>query len=181
MNRAFGWLAAILAVAGCATLTTRVDFDRAHDFGGYRTFAWMDDDPVVHSRGETARASALNRRRIVEAIEKELTSKGYTRVAQRTAADFVVDYTVGARDRIEIDSYPLEFRGRWGWGWPYYWRDVDVRTYTEGRLAIDVFDGKTRQPVWHGLARKRISEADVENAAVEIPKAVRTLLARFPP
>jgi len=67
------------------------------------------------------------------------------------------------------------------WGSPYFGHDVDVRAYREGTLAIDVFDGKTRQPVWHGWLSKRITEHDVSHAAEQIPPAVAAILGDFPP
>lgn len=173
----------LLSLAGaCATtIRARSDFDRSHDFSGYRTFAWIDDDPMVAPSGSDVRVSPLNRRRIVEAIEKELRAKGFELTHDRAAADFVVAYTVGARDRIDADSYPVPYRGRWRWGGPYFGSDVDVDTYTEGTLAIDIFDGKSRQPVWHGWATRRVRESDAEQAAALIEEAVRRVLADFPP
>jgi hypothetical protein len=53
--------------------------------------------------------------------------------------------------------------------------------YREGTFAIDVFDGKSHQPVWHGWATKRTSEHDVKNAAEIIPPAVATIMKNFPP
>lgn len=173
---------AVSLVAGCATtMQARSDFDASQNFSGYRTFAWMDDEPMIAPPGEADRVSALNRRRIVDAIESELASKGFQKIADRAAADFVVAYTVGARDRIDVQSYPTPYRGVWQWGWPYFGRDVDMRVYTEGTLAIDIFDGATHRPVWHGRATKRITAHDVEHAAEQIPPAVAAILKDFPP
>jgi hypothetical protein len=167
--------------AACATtFETHADHDRKQNFGTYRTFAWISDQPMMTAPGE-ARASPLNQRRIEEAIEKEFTAKGFRKVAERDTADFVVSYTVGARDRLDVQSYPTPYRGPWLWGWPYFGHDVDVTSYREGTLAIDVFDGKTHQPVWHGWASRRISDADVKNAAELIPPAVASILKKFPP
>jgi len=169
-------------VAGCATtIQARSDYDRAQNFSRYRTFAWMDDDPMIAARGERDRVSPLNRRRIVEAVEAELGAKGFRKTADRAAADFVVSYTVGARDRIDVLSYPEPYRGAWGWGRPYFGSRVDVGTYTEGVLAIDVFDGAARVPVWHGWATKRITPHDVEHAAEQIRTAAGMILKTFPP
>ncbi|MBK6597546.1 MAG: DUF4136 domain-containing protein [Proteobacteria bacterium] len=170
----------IALLSGCASLTTHTDFDRSNDFSGYRTFGWMNVDPVQEVRGETARVSPLNRQRVVAAIEQELVAKGFRRMLPGESSDFVVDYTIGARDRIEVDSYPAGYRGPWRWGWPDLWREVDVRTFTEGRLAIDIFDGRSRQPVWHGYAKRQITEADIERAEKEIPRAVAAILESFP-
>jgi hypothetical protein len=180
--RTWTWMAALALLGGCATtLTARLDYDRAQDFSGYRSYAWIADDPIVTAPGEAPRVSPLNRRRIVAAVEAALARKGYTVAADPAAADFVVAYTVGQRDRITVDAWPAPYRS-WGrWRWPYAGRDIDVRSYTEGTLAIDIFDGRTRAPVWHGWTRKQITEADIEQAAARIPEAVDVIIAQFPP
>lgn len=173
---------AALLITGCATtLEAHSDRDASQDFSGYRTFAWMADQPMIAPPDEVARVSPLNRRRIEEAIEKELATKGFQRATDRAAANFVVSYTVGARDRIDVHSYPAPFAGAWRWGYPYFGQDVDVQMYREGTLAIDVFDGETHQPVWHGWGSKRITEHDVKHAAEQIPPAVAAILKDFPP
>ncbi len=53
--------------------------------------------------------------------------------------------------------------------------------YTEGMLAVDVFDNESRQPVWHGWARKRITGRDIEDPEASIDEAVEAILADFPP
>lgn len=171
-----------LAVGACATtIQSRSDYDPAQDFSGYRTYAWLADDPLIVPRGGDVQVSALNRRRIVEAIESELSAKGFTKAAARDSATFTVAYTVGARDRIDVASYPDMYRRPWRWGGPYYGSNVDVDAYTEGTLAIDIFDGNSRQPVWHGRASKHITERDVQLAAQLIPQAVASILKEFPP
>jgi uncharacterized protein DUF4136 len=171
-----------LSIAGCATtLQAHSDHDAAQSFAGYHTYAWLADQPMMVPADELARVSPLNRRRIEQAIENELASKGFEKSTNRSAADFVVSYTVGARDRVDVHSYPAPYAGPWHWGSPYFGHDVDVTMYREGTLAIDVFDGKSHQPVWHGWASKRISERDVKHAAEQIPPAVTLIMKDFPP
>lgn len=172
----------LLFVAGCATtLETHSDHDRSQSFSGYSTFAWMNDQPMMGTPEEIQRVSPLNRKRIEDAIEAELVGKGFRKSTERASASFVVSYTVGARDRIDVQSFPSPYAGPWYWGWPHYWQDVDVQTYTEGTLAIDIFDGSSHQPVWHGWASKRITAHDVKHAAEQIPPAVAAILKDFPP
>ncbi len=40
--------------------------------------------------------------------------------------------------------------------------ETSVRQYTEGKLAIDIYDVKSHQPVWHGWATKRLTSEDKE-------------------
>jgi hypothetical protein len=173
-------LAAMLAA--CATpMKAKSDFDTRNDFSRYQSYAWIADDPLIAPPDADVRVSPLNRRRIVEAIETQLAEKGFRKAPDADSADFVVSYTVGARDRINVQSYPVRFRSAWGWGWTYIGTDADVSTYREGTLSIDVFDGRSNQPVWHGWATKRITERDVANAAEQIPIAVAAILRKFPP
>jgi hypothetical protein len=174
--------ACALMSSGCATtLQAHSDHDASQNFSGYHTYAWLADQPMIAPPDQLARVSPLNRRRIEQAIENELAAKGFQKAADPAAADFAVSYTVGGRDRVDVYSYPQPYAGPWRWGAPYFGHDVDVTMYREGTLAIDVFDGKSHQPVWHGWASKRIGEQDLKHAAELIPPAVATIMQDFPP
>ncbi|HEU4590180.1 MAG TPA: DUF4136 domain-containing protein [Steroidobacteraceae bacterium] len=172
----------VTLLAACATsIHARSDHDARNDFSRYQSFAWIAEDPLITPQGSAEHVSPLNRRRIVEAIESQLTAKGFSKAADASSADFILSFTVGARDRIDVQSYPVRYRGYWGWGTTYVGDNANVSTYREGTLAIDVFDGRSNQPVWHGWATKRVTDRDVENAAQLIPQAVAAILAEFPP
>jgi hypothetical protein len=175
------WLALSLSVASCAVMRTDSDYDRAADFSKFHRYVWMTESAVIQSRSARVEISPLTVRRIREAIEAELKRRGFERVDVREDADFAVAFTVGARDMISIEDYPPYYRGEWGWGPPYYWPNVDVSMYTEGMLAIDIFDVAMREPVWHGWARKEIVGADLEDPESAIDAAVAAILAKFPP
>lgn len=171
----------VALVTACTSMTVRTDYYHGADFSPFRTFAWISGDPLIRPPGAEAHVSPLNVRRIREAIEAELTAKGFTEIDDSPAADFAVSFTVGARDRIEVQSYPVLYRGAWGWGGTYFGPQMDVRRYQEGALSIDIFDGRTRQPVWHGSARKEITGAEISDPQPAIKHAVAKILARFPP
>lgn len=103
-----------------------------------------DHDPLITPRESAVQASPLNRRRIVEAIESQLASKGFRKAADTSGADFILSFTVGARERIDVQSYPVRYRGYWGWGGAYVGYEANVSTYREGTLAIDIFDARSR-------------------------------------
>ena len=169
-------IAVVVAIAGCETMRVGSDYDHRANFSAYHRFAWLTlEDP---------RARVMNPlvpRRVREAVDQALARKGYERVDDPAAADFVVDFTIGSRERIDVQSYPVPYRGPWGWGYPYFGREVSVRRYRDGTLAIDVFDARTRQPVWHGWAKKELTRADFENPGEPIREAVDAVLASFPP
>lgn len=171
-------VAAALLLAGCMSMRVTSSQYPEADFSGYRSYAWISDDPLIRPSDTEPPVSALTARRIHEAIEAELAAKGYSAVAVPQLADFVVAYTVGTRDRIDAGSYPAPYRGPWLWRG--YGPEMDLRVYQEGTLAIDIFDGDTRQPVWHGRASKEITGTDVADPQPVIRKAVTAILQKFP-
>jgi len=160
-----------LLLSGCATIKTGSHRDETASFDDYRTFSWIADNPMILGRGDSPSVSPLTQKKIVDAIAGELTRKGFVYAADRSAADFVLSYTIGTRERIEATSYPSAYQGAWGWhlyGRYYYDIEVEHRMYTEGTLGVDVFDGKSKQPVWHGWASKTISTSDREDPSSSI-------------
>lgn len=174
--------AAFLMLAACVTMRAGSDYYPETDFSSYSTYAWTGSSPLIEPRSRRVEISPLTVRRVREAIERELAAKGFERVETPEEADFGLSFTVGARDAIRPDNYPQFYRrGPWVWQPPYYPPNLDIAMYTEGMLAVDVFDNATRQPVWHGWARKQITGADVDDPTPAIDAAVRAILADFPP
>jgi hypothetical protein len=168
---------AVLLLAACASMRVGSDQHPQADFSGYRTFAWMAEAPAGGS-GQV-QLSALTLRRIREAVEGELSAKGYRHAAGAGAADFLVSFTVGTRERMEsrTRSIPIQEQGpsrQWSW------LDVDVHFHQEGTLSIDIFDGASAQPVWHGWATKTVTDADQADPGPVIQRAVSQILEKLP-
>jgi hypothetical protein len=172
-------LFAVLALSSCAILRVGSDYDRAASFTGYHNFAWL-------ARAQYGTRNPLVVQRARDAIQAELTRKGFSYVSDAAPADFVVDFTIGARERMDVRTYPVPYAGwylgypQW-WGYPYWGSEVDVRQYREGTLSIDVFDAHTHKPVWHGWAKKELTQSDMERSEGPIREAVNAVLAGFPP
>ncbi len=166
-----------LALAGCATTyNPRFTTDAAPGFSpsAYRTYSWAFQRPP-------SGMNPLLYERLRADFDRAFAARGYSRVD--SGGDMIVGFTVGARDRVETTDwgpvgpyYPGWGRGyRYGWAFPY--RDIDVRTVTRGSLALDVFDGRTNRPVWHGVASRDIDERRVPEQL--IANAVTGLVDRF--
>jgi hypothetical protein len=172
------WLSGLIVagslLAGCTSLRVSSDYDRGASFSNYHTYAWL---PREHARSQ----NPLAVRHAREAIEAEMQSKGYSLTTDPAGADFVVDFTLGAKERLDVESYPVAYRGPWIRGGGYYGDRIDVRTYREGTLVIDIFDAATHQPVWTGRASKQLSRADLEHSQAPIREATSAVLAAFPP
>ena len=171
---------ALAGFSGCETIRVVSDHDPSFSFAGYDSYAWISEHPMVSS---APGVNPLLEGRIMAAIQASLGAKGMKLAADPAQADFVVAFGVGARDRVSVTStpYPVGYRGAWRWGGVYY-NDVDVRQYTEGRLAIDIFDANEKRPVFHGYATANISATtDQAKRQQMLREAVAKILAGFPP
>jgi len=172
------------ALTGCATVKSGAHHDEQASFDEYQSFAWIADNPMILGDGDQPPISPLAQKIIVQSIEDELTGKGFNYLEAPEDADFVVAYTVGTREKIVATSYPTAYGGTWGshlHGQYYYQSGIEHRTYTEGTLGIDIFDGKTKQPVWHGWAGKSVTSTDRNNPSPAIQSAVAAIIKQFPP
>jgi hypothetical protein len=162
---------AAFLLASCETVQVASDYDRSANFANYHTFTITQrehkgiPDPLVAARAE-------------DDIKQGLQRRGYTLATDPASADFTVDFSIGAKDRIDINSYLAMYGGPFIGGWG---NNVDVRQYQEGTLAVDIFDGRTHRPVWHGWAKKAVSRKDIEQPAAPVSKAVDSVLGKFPP
>jgi hypothetical protein len=184
--RAIG-LVLLLCTGGCESIQTNCDFNPVVDFSTYHTFSWISDNPMIAA---SPTVSPMTQGRVQLAIIDVLQQKGITYVSNPAQADFVVSFTAGTHQQVRVDttSYPIGYQGPWAWGMGYY-QDIEVREYQQGRLSIDMFDTKLRQPVWHGWGSKNITGSDQKRLlarvgrepAAMIHKAVEAILKDFPP
>ncbi|GAA6172738.1 DUF4136 domain-containing protein [Colwellia sp. KU-HH00111] len=179
--------ALVIAVAGCVTTyKAKVNFDKNSkiDTSTYKTFAWLTPGKII------APAEDINpvmKVRVDDEIEQAFVAKGYQLVGDAEKADFAISYSVGNRDKIKVSNFPSSYNSYFGWGRGYYGgmfgahinTDTHVRQYTEGKLAIDVYDVKTHQPAWHGWAIKRLSTSDKEAPSSMIKDVVDEVVAQF--
>jgi Domain of unknown function (DUF4136) len=117
-----------------------------------------------------------------DAIQSALTTKGYALVSDPAVADFVVDFTIGSRERTDVRSCPTPYGGPWMRGGGYWWGAPywGVKSMCVS-IAREIFDARTHRPVWHGWARKDLTRSDIEHSAGSIRQAVDSILAGFPP
>ena len=188
----FAAVVATIVLGGCATkFEATYDHDPANDFAAYKTFAWVSEHPMKVGSVERI-PSPLLESQIMVIVESALGAKGYNLVSDVDSADFALSLTIGSRAELKVDSYPSMSVGYAGYGYPRGWgawggayygygTETTVRQYTEGMLAIDVFDVEERRPVWHGVASKNISASDRKDSGATIQAAVDAILVGFPP
>lgn len=180
----------LLFLAGCAgaPFTTTSDFDREINYSAYQTYAWVSENPMVIPEGSTTQPSPLLERRIMDMIESQLQAKGFAIQEDAGSVDFVVGFTVGTREQLSVYSYPTPV-GFNTWNYPYGWgpgpmfytETTRTTQYTEGTLAIDIFDVEKLRPVWHGKAQGVVRERSQDEQRAILAQAIEEILATFPP
>jgi hypothetical protein len=177
----------VLASSCQTTLRPTTDFDDSVDFSRYQTFSWIDTHPLVLAATQRP-LSPLVEQRLMNDAKDALTGRGLRFVEDPLDADLVVAFTIGSREGVRITSYPTTSmrrgpRGRPAYTWGGHWdtRNVVARQYTEGQLAIDLFDVAEARPVWHGTVSTQITRRDRAEPDATIQAAVAAILAKFPP
>lgn len=179
-NKILSIITCVFVITSCAsTSPAKVDFDRNTKVETiyYKTFAWLNDTKILSA---SLGINPISKVKVDDAIEVAFKNQGYQLISDPEKADFTISYSVGNRDKIKVNSYPVSYqRGYSRWGGRTMGTQTSVRQYSEGRLAIDVFDVKTHQPAWHGYATKRITSSDKENRDEMIKDTVNRIVAQF--
>jgi hypothetical protein len=179
----FAILLFAIILASCASKPkVYTDADPEQNFSEYTSFAWASENPMTVQSDYMV--NPFVGKSIMETIKTELAAKGYQFVDDNSAADMVISFSIGARDKTKVFNEPVMVNTNWRWG-NQYWGPTIVNTssthnYVEGALAIDVFDNTRKAPVWHGVGSKNLTRDEREGKANLVAPAVTTILSSFP-
>lgn len=177
---AAGIAAAVLA-AGCASgPDIRADYDKAADFGKYRTFGFVSAAP-----GDTTQFKSLAQQSMQNAATREMESRGYTK---SDTPDLVINFKGKLEEKTDIESTPAPYYGpAWGYhGWygapwgGYGGTEVTTRRYNVGTLVMDVVDREKRQVVFQGGVEGVVTKEMMQNREAAITAAVQHIFSRYP-
>jgi hypothetical protein len=166
-------LGLLLLVSSCTTVRVAADYDKNANFANYKSFAFFK--PGI----DKAEISDLDKKRILRAIDAELSIKGMNK---SDTPDILV--SIFTKERQRVDVYNNNFG--YGWGWNPWWYGGyygnTVSQSTEGSLYIDLIDAKTNELVWQGLGTARlITHGSIEKKEERIREIVKEIVAQYPP
>ncbi len=177
-------LATAWATSGCVALRVTSDVAPGASAAQCHTFAWAGSFRYDNENGRGV-VNPLNEQRLRDAIAANLAAKG----VQLTNAnpDCLVGYGMGSHTVVEGGwAYPPGPSG-WGYGWGYGWGwwgygwgwDTPY-VYRQGVIAVNLFNGKSKQPLWHAAVNQSV--ADLTGAAAEnkIREAVAAIFTKYP-
>jgi len=151
--------------------TVTYDFDKTTDFSRFRTYAWVSG---------TNLEDELNHKRVVNAIDGQLASKGLRRVESGAPSDLLVAYHASVDKNLQINASSS------GWG-PYglggsRFGTVRAQEIFVGTLVVDMVDASTRSIVWRGSASTDINvKASAEKREKNVNQAAEKLFKNYPP
>lgn len=155
----------------------KTDYDRAADFGRYKTFCWQ--------KVETQNPLWIER--IKSAVSSGLIAKGLSQGEAGSACDVAVVAMEIKRNHDTVNTFYDNFGGGWGgWGWRGFGTGgfgeatTTTETYQTGTLIVDLFDAKTKNLVWRGSATDTLSDKSDKNIK-KLKSAVHKLFEHFPP
>jgi hypothetical protein len=175
---------AILALEACTGLPVRTDINPSMSVGMCHTYAFADEH-VANTDQPSAFGNPLNADRLRMAIQYNLANRGIQQAADRRSADCVVGYAMGTRQ--VFDDYYGGFGVGWGWGGGWGRRGFGggfgydgpyVRDET--RISIDLFDARSRVPIWHASVSQSVADLSGPNAVDKINNATNAIFTKFP-
>ena len=162
-----------LALAGskAAAQDVTYDYDKTADFGRVKTYAWTRS---------TGLNDELNHRRIVAAVDAQLTSKGLIQVAPGATPDVLVSYHAHFDTSLEVIGNSSG-TGRFGLG-GFRSGTARVDEVLNGSLGLDIIDARSGSIIWRSVASKAVDvHADPEKRDKNIAKVAEKLLKNYPP
>ena len=153
------------------------DYDKEANFNAYKTYAFYKTGI------DKAHLSDLDKKRILKAIDFEMSSKG---MVKSENPDILI--SIFTKEREQVDIYDNYWGGRYGWGWsPWYWGPgfyggSNVSTRTEGSLYIDLIDSKNKELVWQGKGVGSLGNIkNIDKKEERIREFVSEILQQYPP
>ena len=158
-------------LASCSSVFVFTDHDSSVDFSQYKSFAYYK--PQI----DEVDLSDLDKRRILKALDTTLQAKG---LIKSEAPDLLVSFETKAKEKVYVNNF-----NTWGWGWgwnPWFWGPnfSNVSSQTEGTLYINLIDAQSKQLVWQGKGRGRISEY-TKKRDERISHFVGEIVSMYPP
>ncbi len=173
---AFLSIGMMLALSACSSVRVATDYDRNVNFNQFKTYAYLVDGL------DRLEISDLDKKRIMQAIDFEMASKGMMKAEN---PDLLINLFTDTHE----DVYVNQFYGGWGygmyrpWGWnPWMWGGgyQTVSTQTQGVLYIDFLQSSNKELIWQGKVTGNL-QMNPEKKDARIKEMISKVLQNYPP
>ena len=145
----------------------------------------MDDPAASHSPDKTfmwikepKTSDPLLRQRVIDDVNAALASKGLQLVT--SDADLCIAAHEATKQERTLNTFYDGFGGGWRWGGGFGSSTTTVSSYEVGTLVVDIFDARSKQAIWHGVATDALGDSAKDNAQAT-EEAITKMFAKFPP
>ncbi len=164
-------LVLLFLVASCSSVRVSTDYDTTADFSTYKTFAF-------YKKGiDKVDISDLDKRRILKAVESELSAKGFTKSEN---PDILVNIFTKSRQKVDVYDNNMYY----GWRPWYYGPNfgTHISQYTQGTLFIDLIDANKKELAWQGIGSGALNTTgNISKKEERIKEFVAEIMAKYPP
>lgn len=171
MKRLLLTLISVVMLSSCSSVDVVTDYDVKNDFDQYKTYAFYK--PGI----DQAKISDLDKKRILRAIDFELSTKGLTKSEN---PDLLISIMTDSQERVNIYQNNFGWGWGWGWGWGGAYGGTTTSTTIEGQLFIDLIDNSRKELVWQGLGEASLPER-IDKKEEKIKLIVNEILQEYPP
>jgi hypothetical protein len=180
--------ASVMVLVACSwtyAQDVRTNYMPGIEFAKYHTYAWVNEVQGIPEVG--GQVDQILDAQIKEAIDSQLATKGFTRVADGQAPDLLLGYQAILSQEKEING--SAWGGGWGgWGgWGPYGGGPSTfsgatSTINIGTFVLGMYDPAAKKLVWIGAAQGVIEPSKkVEKHLQRLNKGAQKLLKDFPP
>ncbi|HLV46913.1 MAG TPA: DUF4136 domain-containing protein [Flavobacterium sp.] len=167
----------MLTLSACSSIRVSSDYDRNVSFDQFKTFAYLK------SGLDKMEVSDLDKKRIMQAVDFEMASKGFIKGEN---PDLLINLFTDTQENVYVNQY----YGGWGyygyyrpWGWnPWMWGGgyQTVSTQTQGILYIDILKADNKELIWQGKVSADL-QLNPEKKEERIKEMIAKVLLNFPP
>ena len=168
----------LFILGSCSTVKVSSDYEKSTDFSNYKTYAF-------YKKGiDKVEISDLDKKRILRAIEAELSAKGFTKSED---PDLLVSIFTKSREKIDVynNNYYGWYPWYYGYGYGYGGYGMgynNVTSSTEGTLFIDLIDARKKELAWQGMGTGILSSSkSIEKKEAKINEFVSEIMTAYPP
>lgn len=183
-----GVVLSAIALSACSSgPNIRSDYDKATDFGAYRTYAFMDGAGPHAATPDGQGYQTLFSQYMIAAITTEMNNRGYV---TSNNPDLLVNFNAILQEKTKVTQTPstMPMGGYYGyrggmyapWGGYGYGTETNVSQYTEGTFNIDLVDAKKKQLVWEAVSVGRITDKKLANLQESVDVGVQTAFQQYP-
>jgi len=184
----------LLFLSSCTSVRVLSDYDRGTNFNSYKSYAFYKTGI------DKAQISDLDKKRILRAIETEMSAKGFVKSKN---PDVLVSIFTKERSEVDVFNNNFGWGGGWGgfgwggfgwggfgpgFGWGGFGPGIgwgggsNVSTRTAGSLYIDLIDAKNKELVWQGKGDGTLRNSKkIEKKEMRIKEFVAEIMTQYPP